>query len=382
MGHSLPNGWKANRTYVSSWNDKVRNHPCVCSLLFSVSAAPTRGGEPSPLRAFASGRAAPLAHSTLDIVKGPHRSMDAAPLVVAFSDSLAVRETLNILLEHDCELRFLGADIVPPRDSQLADLAVVAVRQPAGLLHGLTQHWPTLPIVAVHTATEMAPPITPAHPSMASVPLEPHAIRTAVMQGLMAARYAPLRAAVRMLAESLGAELSYPFAALRSFALANAISRGTDGVFAAIAREQIYLLGDAIDHLERFRARSRRLETSPDFLVVLCRMLERPDTPAERALLCECIIDSGNVMPAGPLALAPVLGSLLLAHLRRRADPPLITIRITPEGALLHYRARPSVQAVSNSWPLLLAALTARPWEWQLLRFTDRVEERIALRPA
>jgi hypothetical protein len=308
--------------------------------------------------------------------------MDAAPLVVAFSDSLAVRETLSILLEHDCELRFLGADIVLPRDSLLADLAVVAVRQPAGLLHDLTQHWPTLPIVAVHTAAEMAPPITPVHPGIASVPLEPHAIRAAVMQRLLGARYAPLRAAVRMLAESLRAELSYPLAALRSFAVANAISRGTDRVFPAIAREQSYLLGDAIDHLEWFRARPRRVETSPEFLVALCRALERPDTPAERALLCECIIESSNRMPAGPLALAPVLGSFLLAHLRRRADPPVITIRITPEGALLHYRPRPPVQAVGNSWPLLLAALTARPWEWQLLRFADRDEEAIALRPA
>jgi hypothetical protein len=308
--------------------------------------------------------------------------MNAAPVVVAFSDSRPVRETLSVLLEQDCDLRFMARETAPAADTILADLALVAVRQPAGLLHDLTRHWPTLPIVAVQTAAEMAPPITPAYRGIVSVPLEPHAIRAAVLQRLMGAGSAPLRAAVRTLAGSLRAELSYPFAALRSFVAVDTLSGGKDRVFAAIAREQSYVLGEAIDHLERFHVRARRVETSPEFLVALCRALERPDTAAERALLCECVIDTGRRMPAGPLTLAPLVGAFLRAHLRRRTDSPVITIRITAEGALLRYRPRPPVQAMSNSWPLLLAALATRPWGWQLLSSADGAEEVIALRPA
>jgi len=308
--------------------------------------------------------------------------MNAAPVIVAFSDSLAVRETLSVLLEHDCTLRFFSAGIVPPRDSLLADLAVVAVRRPASLLHDLTERWPTLPIVAVQTAADITPAVTPAHPAVASVPLEPHAIRAAVMQGLASAGHAPLRATVRMLAEALRAELNYPFAALRWFVAVEALSGGADEVLAAIAREQSYVLGEAIDHLERFRARSRLVETSREFLVALCRALERPEVPGERGLPCACIVDSRERMPAGPLTLAPLLGAFLRAHLRRRTDSPVITIRITAEGALLRYRPRPPVQAASDSWPLLLAALAARPWGWDLLRSADRGEEALALRPA
>lgn len=326
----------------------------------------------------------PLARHASSVVEGAGLQgyMNAAPVVVAFSDSRAVRETLSVLLEHDCDLRFMARDGAPAADTMLADLALVAVRQPAGLLRDLTQRWPALPIVAVQTAAGITPPVTLTHCAVASVPLEPHAIRTAVLQRLMGAGSAPLCAAARILADSLRAELTYPFAALRSFAVVDALSGGTDRVFATIAREQSYVLGEAIDHLERFHARSRRVEASPEFLVALCRALERPDAPAERPLLCECSIDFGMRMPAGPLTLAPLVGAFLRAHLRRRTDSPVITIRITAEGALLRYRPRPPVQAMSNSWPLLLAALATRPWGWQLLSSADGAEEVIALRPA
>ena len=69
------------------------------------------------------------------------------------------------------------------------------------------------------------------------------------MQGLLGAGHGPLRAAVRVLAEALRAELSYPFAALRSFVAVEALRHGADQVFAAIAREQSYVLGEAIDYL-------------------------------------------------------------------------------------------------------------------------------------
>jgi hypothetical protein len=308
--------------------------------------------------------------------------MNVAPTVVAFSDSRAVRETLTVLLEHDCDLRFVAREVAPAAETMLADLVLVAVRRPAGLLRELTQRWPALPIVAVQTGTETAPAVMLAHCAVASVPLEPHAIRTAVTQGLTDAGYAPLCAAVRMLADALRAELSYPFAALRSFVAVETLSHGADTVFAAIAREQSYVLGEAIDHLEQFRTRCRRAETSPEFLIALCRALERPSAPADRALLCQCVIDSGKRTPAGPLTLAPLLGTFLRAHLRRRADAPVITIRITAEGAVFRYRPRPPVQPASDSWPVLLAALAVAPWGWQLLRTVGSAEEAIVLRPA
>jgi hypothetical protein len=221
----------------------------------------------------------------------------------------------------------------------------------------------------------------PPHGQRTARTVQPRAERHSVMSPSLK-RYAPLRAAVQMLADALRAELSYLFAALRSFVAVEALSRGADRVFAAIAREQSYVLGEAIDHLDRFRARSRRAETSAELLVALCRALERPNAPGDGALLCEYIIDSGQRMPAGPLTLAPLLGTFLRAHLRRRADAPGITIRITAEGALLRYRPRPPVQPTSDSWPLLLAALAVAPWGWQLLRRAGSAEEAIVLRPA
>jgi hypothetical protein len=308
--------------------------------------------------------------------------MDAAPVVVAFSDSRAVRETLSVLLEHDCDLRFAAGDGAPAADTMLADLAVVAVRQPAGLLRDLTQRWPALPIVAVQTAAAVAPPVTRTHRTLASVPLEPHAIRTAVVQGLTGAGYAPVRAAVRMLAEALRAELSYPLAALRWFVAVQAPSCSADRVFAAIAREQSYVVSEAIDHLERFRDRSRRAETSTEFLVALCRALDQPNAAADRAPLCRCVIDSDKRMPAGPLTLAPLLGTFLRAHLRRQADAPVITISVTAKGAVLRYRPRTAVPRASDSWPLVLAALALAPWGWQFSRSAGSGEEAIVMRPA
>jgi hypothetical protein len=308
--------------------------------------------------------------------------MDAAPVVVAFCDSRAVRETLSVLLEHDCDLRFVARDGAPAAAAILADLAVVAVRQPAGLLHDLTQRWPALPVVAVQMGAAIALPVTRAHTPVASVPLEPHAIRTAVVQGLTGAEYAPLGAAVRMLAEALRAELSYPFAALRWFVTVQTLSYSAERVFAAIAREQSYVVGEAIDHLERFHGRPRRAETSPEFLVALCRALGQPNGAADHAPVCRCVIDSDERIPAGPLTLAPLLGTFLRAHLRRQADAPAITISVTAEGAVLRYRPRPAVTPARDSWPLLLAGLALAPWGWQFLCTADSVEEAIVMRPA
>jgi hypothetical protein len=308
--------------------------------------------------------------------------MDAAPVVLAFCDSRAVRETLSVLLEHDCDLRFVARDGASAGKTMLADLAVVAVRQPAGLLRDLTQRWPALPVVAVQMGGAIAPRVTRAHGAVASVPLEPHAIRTAVVQGLTAAEYAPLGAAVRMLAEALRTELSYPFEALRWFVAAQALRCSADRVFAAIAREQSYVVSEAIDHLERFHARPRRAETSPEFLVALCRALDQPNAAVDGPPLCRCVIDSDERMPTGPLTLAPLLGTFLRAHLRRQADAPVITISVTAEGAVLRYRLRRAVVPAGDSWPLLLAALALAPWGWRFLRTADSVEEAIVMRPA
>lgn len=308
--------------------------------------------------------------------------MNIAPVVVAFSDSQALRETLSVLLEHDCHLRFLGIDRVPPADSMLADLALVATRHAAGLLHQLTRRWPTLPIVAVQMA-EAAPRLPLSYRHIASVPLEPHAIRAAVFHKLSASTHAALRARLEPIVEALREEIAYALGALRTCTAPRAAGSAADAhVMALMMRQQSRILGEAIDHLQRFCARQVDAPLEPDFADALCHELQRPDAvPNERTLLYECTRDADTSHHPGPIALISLLGTFLRAHLRRRCDAPVVRIELRNDGIELRYPPRPAPTATQSTWPLLLARLALQRSGWHVSSTVREGAEAVRLSP-
>jgi len=290
--------------------------------------------------------------------------MDSAPLVLAFSDSAAVRETLSVLLEADCRLDFVGLDGLTDRTLTPADLALVAVRHPARLIEHLTRRRPELPVLAIRSSTSASS--EPAR--VPTVTLDPHVIRSAVLQRLPRGPEAEFRAAVRRLADTLHTELAYPFAALRS--LCPRPSDDADAycklMFATILREQAVLLERLLNETDRFRARPRAVIGAPRFAAALCLALAQPDElTAERGLLCRCVIEPDATATAGPVAIAPLIAALMRFHLQRCSAPPFAEARATAAGMVLRYTAR-KLPNTSTSWPLLLAALALLPSTWHL----------------
>jgi hypothetical protein len=304
--------------------------------------------------------------------------METPALVVAFCDSHPVRETLAVLLEDACELNFVRADAGVPADLG-ADLALVATRTPAPLLHDLTHRWPTLPVVAVNLAAT-APP--PAGSRVSSVPLEPHAIRTAVLRELPQHSGVAFRALVQRVVQALQAELAYAFAALRSFAALHTTGAGQDSytILGALAAEQCNAILQSADHLHEFLARPRAAETSPRFVAALCDALEQP-APTAGAVLYEYTTAPDATQIPGPANLAPVVAGCLRAYLQRRAAAPLIHIHTRGSGITIRYEARPSTAAVTGSWPLLLASLALAPAAWQVTTAMQGDEEIVHVQP-
>lgn len=305
-------------------------------------------------------------------------------VVVTFAATAALRETLSVLLEHDCELRFLRPDAAVAGQCGAASLALLALPQPAPIVRDLREHWPTLPIVAVDvSATPASNSPDPHDQQVYRVPLEPHAIRTTVLQHLTPDRDAPLRATVGVIAQALRNDVSYSFAALRSFSALHAASAGPDtyALLGAVMREQSYVLAETVDQIQRFGARPRAVVMSPEFPAALCRQLEGPDTlTGERGVLCECTVDAA-CPEAGPLELAPVVAGFLRTHLRRAAAGPVVGVHLTRAGVIIRYPRR-RVATAKSSWPLLLAALALQPWSWSISTHRDEEEDVVRLRPA
>jgi hypothetical protein len=308
-------------------------------------------------------------------------------VVAAFCDSSSLRETLSVLLEHECRLRFLNPESAPPVDSA-TDVAIVATRHPSSLLRHLSVRWASVPIVVVGTQFNRSPApadIVPQQADVHTVPLEPHAIRQAVLERLTARPHGALRATVRSIAETLRAELAYPFTALRTLTAAPASGSDgvTDAVLGTIVREQTYVLDANVEHLQRLRDRPRAVELSSHFVSALCRQLEQSNQEmVERGLLCECATESSAADDVGPLTLVPMITSFLRAHLRRRSASPVVRVRVTQRGIQLRYEPRRVGPAGFRSWPLLLASLALQPWSWRVDAMTSAHQEMVGLRPA
>jgi len=301
-------------------------------------------------------------------------------LVVAFPESPALRETLAILLERDCRLRFLRPDVTLSADCRTASVALVATTRPERLVQGLWQQCPALPIVDVDvTGDRRTDEPNPPDGRLYRVPLEPHAIRGAVLQHLVPDPDASLRATARVIGETLRSDLAYACAALQSFSALHASSPGPDtyALLGAVMREQSYVLGETVEQLQHFRNRARTAVTSPEFAAVLCQQLQRQGpTAEERSLLCHCVVDAA-CRDLGPVELAPTVAGFLRVHLRRTADTAVIEVRQRREGIMLRYRRR-TTSAKRGSWPLLLAALALEP-SWGVATSIDDDHEVVRL---
>lgn len=312
--------------------------------------------------------------------------MEAKAVVAAFSDSPTLRETLAVLLERECHLEFLSPNTTAPMAALSPDVAVVATRAPNPLLRDLTRQWPRLPIVAIDSrqvGDRDQTPLSSPSPTVHTVALEPLAIRAAVIGRLPVHPVGNLlRAIVGTVGETLHADLRYPFTMLRSFPALCVRSDGanTDAVLAAILREQVAVITEHIEHLERFRTRPRRVPLSEDFVTALCRHLEQPDIlSTQRGLLCTCSLDTAAPPAAGPTALAPLVAMLVRTHLRRRSETSVIAVHATAHRIDMRYTLRAETAAKSTSWPLLLADLALESGSWRIATSASNGYETLTL---
>jgi hypothetical protein len=306
--------------------------------------------------------------------------MEAGCIVAAFSDSPALQETLSVLLEHECQLQFTSVESLTRRDVMPADLALVAMRSPAGVLREIATHWPALPVVAVSISeVDLAAP--PAPSQARTVPLEPNAIRTAVRQELARHAAGLPASAVALIAEAFRVQLASPITALRAVAGCAAQRPGAnDAVLADVLRQQSYVLSQVVDQLNLFRMRPHRAVLSERFIADLCGDLELVDNAeGEPTVLCDRA-RSGGAAAQGPVTLVPTLTAFLRAHLRRWSNAPVVCVRGSEREISMQYPVRPP--GGGFSLPLMLAGLVLQPWSWRVFRLIEQHEETVRIAPA
>jgi hypothetical protein len=315
--------------------------------------------------------------------------MEADPLVAAFADSPALRETLSVLLEHDCDLRFLSCDTPPPALTLAADLAVLATTNADFFLRRLSTDWPTVPIVAIDLGTpertakdDARASGDPRYPHVRRVPLAPEAIRDAVLPHLRARPDQALRIEVARLGACLHAQLKPALDSLRSLGTGAVLHGQTRASAHAGIHRQARLIAQAVEQIEVFRRRPGNVQPSRRFVSRVCDELSRPAQGSpETRLRCECVLRSRIPGPPGPAALAPTLATLLHAHLLRRSTSPIISVFALQRGISIRYPGHVAPPAEPISWPLLLASLAVRACDWQIDVFREESFEIINVRP-
>ena len=81
----------------------------------------------------------------------------------------------------------------------------------------------------------------------------------------------------------------------------------------------------------------------------------------------------------GPLALAPLVATLVRAHLRRRSALSVITVRAVHGRVSMRYALRSAAQANTGSWPLLLANLVLESASWRISTSFSNGRETLSL---
>ena len=299
--------------------------------------------------------------------------MSTGGIVVAVSETLAVRETLAILLEQECDLRFAAPASVPSPTLAAADVALVALVDPRPTLTALQQEWPHVPVVAVEvpgrrTATApLAIPAAAAEGTVCRVPLEPHAIRRAVLDRLSPAPESDLSGPIGLVVETLRAELGYALRALRTFSTLHARSPGPDthALLGAVMREQSHVLAECLEQMERFCARPRHSARGADFLAAVRAAVDRDESPGGRRVVCRWR-STASYAPPGPTALAPLVAGYVLDHLRRNSAAAVVDGHESGAGLTVVYPPQRGTAEARLPWALALADFALRPWGWRV----------------
>jgi hypothetical protein len=283
----------------------------------------------------------------------------------------------------------MACDAPPPALNLAADLAVLATANADFLVRRLSADWPTVPIVSIDLGeagrtggtddrVNGGAPDSHVH----RVPLEPEAIRAAVLPHLQGNADRTLRIEIARLCACLQAEVKPALESLRLLSESAALhQQGGANIWAGIGRDA-RLLEQAVEELEVFRRRTSDVQPSRRFVSRVCQELSRPAAASARdALRCECVVQSGIPGPPGPAALAPTLATLLRAHLQRRSTSPVISVFALQRGISIRYPGSIAPPAEPVSWPLLLASIAVRSCHWQIDLIREELFEIIDLHP-
>ena len=300
--------------------------------------------------------------------------MSTGGIVVAVSETPVVRETLAILLEQECDLRFAAPASLPPPELAVADVALVALADPRPTLAHLERDWPHLPVVAVDlpgrrgtAASVSTAPAAAAGPAC-RVPLEPHTIRSAVLNRLRPVPESDLSGPIRLVVETLRTELAYALRALRTFSTLHATSPGPDthALLGAVMREQSHVLAECLEQMERFGARARQSAKGADFLAAVRAAVDQGhDAAGGRRVVCRWSA-AVSWSPPGPIALAPLVAGYLLDHLRRSSAAAVVDGHEGTAGLTVVYRPQRAAAGARLPWALALADFALHPWGWRI----------------
>lgn len=291
--------------------------------------------------------------------------MHTAGIVVAVSDTPAMRETLAILLEQECDLRFVTSTSAPLPELAVAEVALVALADPRPTLAHLARDWPHLPVVSV----DLPGRSVAATGAQCRVPLEPHTIRSAVLERLSPVPESDLTGAIRLVVDTLRAELAYALRALRTFSTLHATSPGPDthALLGAVMREQSHVLAECLQQMDRYCRRACPTANGADFLATLRAVVDRGDNaPGSRRVVCRW---SGAVSgaPPGPIALAPLVAGYLLDHLRRGSAAAVVDGYEDANGLTVVYPPQRQASGARLPWALALADFALHPWGWRIV---------------
>lgn len=302
-----------------------------------------------------------------------------SPVVVAVTQSPHLQETLSVLLEHDCRLRFVAPESIISATQPRPDVAIISTPLATRMLDALLAIRPHVPVVAIG-ASNAAPALEAAYAQVCRVPLRPEDIRAAVRQRLPAATDDGVDRAVEDVVRSVRAALAYPLQVWRALPPRRPVQAAAAAVLSAILQEQSAVIEEICDQLAGFAARPRGVVASHSFASDLCAALPRLAGERCRALQCEAITTDRG--PAGPAALVPLLAALLIAYLQRRQAANVIDVRVSAESLCFDYEVRRTAPTAAATLPVHLASLALQASGWRLHLRAGAEREQLRLAPS